>query len=359
MGVLLDAAVFEKGPEESLVRFYPVDLPLVGKHQALQGTVVPLGDKDGLPGVFQHGQQGGTVLILLQRGTLPGGGGFLRWGSQGQAELVQQGEQLQPHHQGAGLLGISLPLHIVGQGLVNGGVPADGAQVVTQKGVVPGFLQFGLHGGLDVQLLQMVVDILDAAKFLDELPGSLGTDPRHPGDAVGGIPLDGLQVDHLGRSYAVIFLDFRHIVQGHLGLAELGGGQAHGGGVGHQLQAVPVPGGDQALASLLLAGGGKGSQNVVGLPALAGDNLIAQIHEQFLEHRQLLGQLLRHALAVGLVAGVGLVPEGGSLPVKGDGHPVGGRLVQQLFQHGEKPVNAVGVLPIFGGQHLDAVKGPV
>ena len=78
-----------------------------------------------------------------------------------------------------------------------------------------------------------------------------------------------------------------------------------------------------------------------------------------LEHRQLLGQLLGHPLPVGLVPGVGLVPEGGGFPVKGNGHPIGGGFVQQFFQHGEKPVNAVGVFPGLGGQQLDAVKGPV
>ena len=242
---------------------------------------------------------------------------------------------------------------------VDGGVPANGAQIVAQKGVVPGLLQFGLHGGLDVQLLQVVVEILQAAKLLDKLPGALGANARHPGDAVGGIPLDGLQVDHLAGSDAVLLLDLLHIVEGDLGLAELGGGQPHRGGVRHQLQAVPVPGGDEALAALPLAGGGQGAQDVVGLPPLAGDNAVAQVSEQLLQHRQLLGQFLRHALAVCLVPGVGLVAEGGGLAVKGDGHPAGGGLVQQLFQHGEKAVNAVGKVPGLGGEQLDAVKGPV
>ena len=44
---------------------------------------------------------------------------------------------------------------------------------------------------------------------------------------------------------------------------------------------------------------------------------------------------------------------------QGNGHPIGGGFVQQLFQHGEKPVNAVGVVPCLGGEQLDAVKRPV
>ena len=205
----------------------------------------------------------------------------------------------------------------------------------------------------------MVVDILDAAKLLDKLPGALGADARHPGDAVGAVPLDGLDIDELAGGDAVVLLDFGHVVQGDLGLAELGGGQPHRGGAADQLQAVPIPGGDKALGALPLALGGQGAQNVVGLPALAGDGAVAQVHQQLLQHRHLLGQLLGHALAVGLVPRIGLVAEGGRLLVKGDGHPVGGGLLQQLVEHGQKAVDAVGVVPGLGGEHLNAVKGPV
>ena len=169
----------------------------------------------------------------------------------------------------------------------------------------------------------MVVDILHAAELLDKLPGALGADARHPGDAVGAVPLDGLDIDELAGGDAVVLLDFGHVVQGDLGLAELGGGQPHRGGAADQLQAVPI------------------------------------LHQQLLQHRHLLGQLLGHALAVGLVPRIGLVAEGGRLLVKGDGHPVGGGLLQQLIEHGQKAVDAVGVVPGLGGEHLNAVKGPV
>ena len=205
----------------------------------------------------------------------------------------------------------------------------------------------------------MVVDVLDAAVLLDQLPGALGADARHPGDAVGGVPLDGLDVDELAGGDAVVLPDLRFVVQGDLGLAELGGGQAHRGLVRDQLQAVPVPCGDDALGPFPLALGGEGAQDVVGLPALAGHHLVAHVPEQVLKHRQLDRQFLGHALAVCLVPGVGLVPEGGALPVEGHRHPVGGGLLQQLVEHGEETVNAVCKLPVFGGEDLDAVEGPV
>ena len=59
----------------------------------------------------------------------------------------------------------------------------------------------------------MVVEVLEAAELLDELPRPLGADARHPGDAVGAVPLDGLDVDELAGSDAVVLLDLGLVVQ--------------------------------------------------------------------------------------------------------------------------------------------------
>ncbi len=144
-----------------------------------------------------------------------------------------------------------------------------------------------------------------------------------------------------------------------MGLAKLGSGQTHGGVPGNQLQAVPVSGGDQAGISPPLAGRCQSSQNIVGLPALTGNDAVAKACQQLLQNGKLPRKLRGHALAVGLIARVLLVPEGGGLPVKGDGHGVGLRFVQQPPEHGEKTVNAVGEFPVFGRKQLDAVKGTV
>ena len=80
IGVFLDAVIFEEGPQESLVRLYPVDLPLVGKHQAGQLPRLPLGVEICFSRVLQHGQQGGAVLIVLLAGALRGGGVLLGLG---------------------------------------------------------------------------------------------------------------------------------------------------------------------------------------------------------------------------------------------------------------------------------------
>ena len=101
------------------------------------------------------------------------------------------------------------------------------------------------------------------------------------------------------------------------------------------------------------------AQDVVGFPALGGDGAVAQVCQQLLEHRHLLGQFLRHAVAGGLVAVVHFVPEGGSLQVKGHGHLVGLALLEQGEQDIQKAVNRIGIAAVLGGQQLDAKKGAV
>ena len=361
VGVFFDLPAAEKGPQEGVVRRHPEQLSPVGEDEAAKRPVlVPVPVEVSLPGVLQprqHRRAVGAVPHLRpfrRRSPLRRGKGRF-----GKSEFFQQGKQLQLHHKGGGLLRLSRLLYIVGHLCIDGGVPADGAQVVAQQRVLLGLFQLGPHSGLQFQLFQVIVEIGDAAVFLNQLPRALGADARHAGNTVGSVSLNGLQVDHLVRGDAVFLLDFRLVVHCHLGLAEFRGGQPHRGAAGHQLQAVPVSGGDDAGVPPLFAGGGKGAQDIVGLPAFAGDNAVPHQGEQLLQHGQLLRQLRRHALAVGLIARIGLVPEGGRLAVKRDGHRVRLRLVAELFEHGEKPVDAVGELSCFRREQLDPVKGPV
>ena len=89
---------------------------------------------------------------------------------------------------------------------------------------------------------------------------------------------------------------------------------------------------------------------------VAGDGHGAQ---HLLHHRHLLGQFLGHALAGGLVIGVGLVAEGGLLPVKGHTQRLRLFLVHEALEHVQKAENGVGIQPVPCGQGLHAVKGAV
>ena len=126
-----------------------------------------------------------------------------------------------------------------------------------------------------------------------------------------------------------------------------------------QLQAVAVAGGDEALVTLLLAFCREGAQDVVGLVSFHCDDAIAQILQQLLDERQLLGQLLGHSFALGLVAVVHLVAEGRRLQVKGAGDGIGLDVAQQLVQNIHKAIDGVGVGSVLGGQQFDPIKGAV
>ena len=73
----------------------------------------------------------------------------------------------------------------------------------------------------------------------------------------------------------------------------------------------------------------------------------------------MLGQLVGHPLATGLVLVVLQVAEGGGPQVKGDGDAVRLHLLPDAQKDVEKAVDGVGVAAVLGGQQLDAVKGPV
>ena len=81
--------------------------------------------------------------------------------------------------------------------------------------------------------------------------------------------------------------------------------------------------------------------------------------EQVLQRLKLLGQLLGHALALGLIARIGQMPERGGLQVEGNRDRIGRGLAFQFFKHSEKAVNRVGKLPLLGGEQLNTVKGAV
>ena len=221
------------------------------------------------------------------------------------------------------------------------------------------FRQLFALAGLDAAVLQVGVYPVQAAEGGDQGKGGLFADARHAGDIVAGVPHEGLDLDELFGLHPVFFPHGGFVHHHRLAAAHLGGSQQNGHAGGGQLQAVPVTGGDAALVPPGGAGGGQSAQDVVGLPALPADHHKAQSRQQFLQRRQLVGQLLGHALAGALVLVVHLVAEGGGLEVKGDGHLVGGLVGQKFGQNIQKSINGVGVAAVVGGEQLDAVKGAV
>ena len=188
-------------------------------------------------------------------------------------------------------------------------------------------LQSAQHRRLHRQAVQLRIDVVNAAIGLYQRHGGLFSDTGHAGDVVAAVPRQRLQVDHVNGVEAVLRPErlLRHIPRAVIPSA---GQQEHAGAVGDQLQAVPVAGGDDAVPALRLAPAADGAEQVVGLVArqlIAGNGHGGQ---HLLERQHLLRQLVGHALAGGLVRGIGLVPERRLPPVEGHAYRVGLFVVQ-------------------------------
>ena len=127
----------------------------------------------------------------------------------------------------------------------------------------------------------------------------------------------------------------------------------------NELQAVPVSGDDDALPVLFTAELPHGADHVIGLPAFRGINGDVHGGEHLLHNGHLDCQLIGHAVAVGLVALIFQVPEGGAVEVEGHAYRIGLLLLLHPLQNVQKSVDGIGIQPIPGGQRLDAEEGPV
>ena len=209
--------------------------------------------------------------------------------------------------------------------------------------------------GLDGLVLNVVIHALQAAEFGDQRQCGFLADAGHAGDVVRRIAHQALDVDKLWRLDAVLLAD---------------GGRVHGDGlfvgrqqnrrcIVHKLQAVAVTGSQQRRAARGLARCGQRAENIVGLPARLADLHKAKVGQQLLQNRHLLGQLLGHAVAGGLVAVVGGVAERRRALIPRDGDGVGLVRRQQVEQYILEAVDGVGVAAILRRQQLDAEKRAV
>ena len=196
--------------------------------------------------LLQHKGQGGGLHFGQRRG---GGGG----GSIPQRPPLGEFVHLQPGQKVRRRGGVPLLPDIVGGLSVDGRIGADGAQHEAQFRFVAVVRQIFPLLGLDRLVVKVVIHPLQAAEFLDEGQRGLFPDARHAGDVVGGVPHQAFHINELPGLHAVFFKDGGGVHHQRF----LVGGQQHGGGVAHQLQAVPVAGGQQRGAARRGVGGGQ------------------------------------------------------------------------------------------------------
>ena len=375
---LPDASIREQDPQKIVVA-----VPLVRKKQGRAAFSLRL-----LPRHAHHIQRGQgqhahpvplppkvqkllhpvpAVHRLADAGTverLPGA--FLLALGRGESVFVNELGKLQVQEQLVQGVVVGLPAQVLLRIELDWGVGVDGGQVIGHSGHLlplrqlfhhtglgrrPGGHLRGGHGGI-----QGVNGMIP----LDQGHGGLFPHPLDPGDIVGAVPHQGLQVHNVDGIEAVLLPEG---VRGHIfggGAAHAGGHQLDGGGIGDQLERVLVPRDDHRRP----AGGGvlyrDGADEIIGLPAVQLIHGDFHGRQHLLQQRHLTGQLVWHPLPLGLIALIGQMAEGGGLSVKGDAQGIRLLLVQQLIQNIQKPKDRIGGLSRPGGEILaHPIKGPV
>ena len=221
--------------------------------------------------------------------------------------------------------------------------------------VLRAVFQLAAHGRFQIGLRQCFIECLDRPVLLNQRRCGLFADARDALDVIGAVAHERLQVDQPDRVKAVFRLKFRGIVQNRLFIRR----KAHGHMRADQLQIVAVAGQQHAVLARVRTDLRERTEDIVRLPARAGHDRIAHGLQNLLRIRQLLGELLRHSLAVRLVAFNRLVPEGLFLAVKCNDDLLGFGIVRGAQQNIEKAVDRVCENALVIGQRLDAVKRTV
>ena len=194
----------------------------------------------------------------------------------------------------------------------------------------------------NVQLVKIGIDPVHAAVAPHEVEGGLFAHAGHAGDVVGAVAHERLEIDHPPGLKAVFLPEALRGIKDGLRLAHASLDVADRGLVAYKLQAVLVAGDDHAVPALFFTNRGRRAEDVVRLVALPLVTPYAHVVQQLFQQRHLHRELLRHALALGLVALVGSVAEGGRLEVEADAERVRFLLVQQALENGQETVNRVG-----------------
>ena len=235
----------------------------------------------------------------------------------------------------------------------------DGREPVAVLRRLRAGFQLGAHALFDPRVVQMRVHAVQRAEIVQQLQRGLFAHARHAGDVVRRVAHQRLEVDQIDRVKAVFFAELFGIIGLVGGLPHAGRDQAHGRPAADQLQAVPVAGDDDAAVAVLVRAAADRADQVVRLVARQLAAHEPHRVQHFLHHRQLGGELIRHALAGGLIGIKLQMAEGFFLYVKAHDRAVGLLVVLQLEQRGQKAVDRVGGQALVVGELPHAVKRAV
>ena len=167
-----------------------------------------------------------------------------------------------------------------------------------------------------LDLVDPLVQRLERPELADELRRGLLPHPGYARDIVRRVALERLVVDHLVRHEIEPLGDPGRIVEDRV--LDAGSRRHEPRVVGDELEHVEVAGHDRRVEAAPFRVHSDGPDDVIGLVAsqlIDGD---AQGFDHLADLRELVAQVVRHALPRRLVLGVLLVPEGRALEIEGD-----------------------------------------
>ncbi len=240
----------------------------------------------------------------------------------GNAEFLHQHMQLQICHQPGGgrgvwrIFSVSAGRGVYGRGAHDLGKGAAhlGFFAVSQK--------LFAHALFHTRVVDVFVYARERAEGLNQREGRLFAHARNARNVVGGVAHQAFHINQLARRNAVFFPHGGLVHHGSNTFAHRRARQQYARARPRKLQAVAVARGQHAGIAARGRGGGQCAENVVRFVSLARDHPVAKIAQQFLQNRQLRGQLLGHALALRLIARIHFVAEGGRAQIERNGHLV-------------------------------------
>jgi len=299
---------------------------------------------------FRLDPDGHTVILTKRANVLRalGDAEVLRHRRRLREELLHQRRELQPREDVVKLRAIGLGALERLEVDVQIEVALDARQLFREVRLVAILFQGLSLGGL-LDRVEVLVDAIERAEFLDERLRALLADAGHPGNVVDGVAPDGHHVDHFFRRQTEGLLHALGVVQ------HLAAGVVEADAVADELEEVLVARGYDDVVAAVARGAGQRADEVVRLPFDGADDRDAEGFQNFVHERDLHDQIVRHRLAVFLV-----VRElGGArrlLPlIERDGDRARVVVFEQLPQRGDESIDRVRREPCRIRQMADGV----
>ena len=225
---------------------------------------------------------------------------------------------------------------------------ANRSQIPIGKGQFPVFRQRLPHARR-FHFRQMFINALQTLIFRQQADRPLFPNPGHPGNVVGTVPRQRLEIRLLrGGQPAVALCQFRLVIN----LAILGGvEQIHPHLRRNQLKGIPVAGQNHRVHPLRRRLPAQSPDNIIRLKPVNGIHRHPKSHHQLPGPPELRPQFRRRRLPLRLVVGKLLMPESGRRRVKGNGAMGRPPVLQGPQKDIGKPIHPGYILPGAGNRH--------